>query len=490
MALEQDEVTNLMSKFEDEIFVNEKDDVLMVVKDNYVNISDSDFYYYRDLVSCFDTMKLNELSEYDYCIGNEEETSLIWLKLDENGEIECIRIAVPDFEEVIDLTRADDKRILNKEAVYALINGNYESSIYFPGLGDEPPMVVEDYLDIANNISFKRYIDGQERVNRRYEGDILENGYRFNDGTFMALTLSDENELLGLVIEIGDENEVLRLELDGTAYSSWGEWYWKAYSGYINGEDKNAFSYLSLSYMGISIDDVLTAIKANEMVRLNEEEKCYTVSDASDDLWKINYEAPLEGSYPLKIVSISNKEKTYDRTGFILYMNNASNDIKVSIENKAAELIALIASDDEFERLKKGEDFRTWINAKLVNELDGETESIAKQKIPAGFSVGCGIELELIKRIGYDEIQKIDEVLNDNIIVKMVIPKELRKEGRQFKIVRFHNDETTVLDTVFGTDDSLAFETDRFSTYVLVYRDSSTERHDYKKPSVNTSTKA
>ena len=66
--------------------------------------------------------------------------------------------------------------------------------------------------------------------------------------------------------------------------------------------------------------------------------------------------------------------------------------------------------------------------------------------------------------------------LNSNISVSIVLPKELQEveDGylRKYYVVRNHNGEISILDTVVSNDgNSLTFETDQFSTYALAYED-------------------
>lgn len=61
--------------------------------------------------------------------------------------------------------------------------------------------------------------------------------------------------------------------------------------------------------------------------------------------------------------------------------------------------------------------------------------------------------------------------LSNTLSFNIAIPKELNQEGRSFIVVRIHNGEITILDTVMNADGTLTFETDRFSIYALAYTD-------------------
>lgn len=61
--------------------------------------------------------------------------------------------------------------------------------------------------------------------------------------------------------------------------------------------------------------------------------------------------------------------------------------------------------------------------------------------------------------------------LKEEIWITVAIPEELKAEGRTYKVIRNHNGEVTILDTVLNEDGTISFKTDRFSTYALAYAD-------------------
>ena len=68
--------------------------------------------------------------------------------------------------------------------------------------------------------------------------------------------------------------------------------------------------------------------------------------------------------------------------------------------------------------------------------------------------------------------------LSNKIELKLAIPDDLPEvaEGysRTYYVVRDHNGEMTILDTVVNDDNTISFETDAFSTYALAYADTLT----------------
>lgn len=79
--------------------------------------------------------------------------------------------------------------------------------------------------------------------------------------------------------------------------------------------------------------------------------------------------------------------------------------------------------------------------------------------------------------------------LEEEITITVAIPEELKAEGRTYKVIRNHNGEVTILDTVVNDDGTISFKTDRFSTYALAYADedeTGTNPNPGNKPSADS----
>ena len=57
----------------------------------------------------------------------------------------------------------------------------------------------------------------------------------------------------------------------------------------------------------------------------------------------------------------------------------------------------------------------------------------------------------------------------------IAIPDEMQKDGRTFFVVRVHNGDTDVIDSVDNGDGTLTFKTNKFSTYAIAYIDADVE---------------
>lgn len=83
------------------------------------------------------------------------------------------------------------------------------------------------------------------------------------------------------------------------------------------------------------------------------------------------------------------------------------------------------------------------------------------------------LDLAIILKAGDEELGTLNK-LEEEITITVAIPKELKADGRIYKVIRNHNGVVEVLDTVLNADGTVSFKTDRFSTYALAYADSET----------------
>lgn len=58
------------------------------------------------------------------------------------------------------------------------------------------------------------------------------------------------------------------------------------------------------------------------------------------------------------------------------------------------------------------------------------------------------------------------------------IPEDLRGEKREYAAVRVHNGQTAFLSDLDDDDDTITIQTDKFSTYTIIYKDLKTENND------------
>jgi hypothetical protein len=100
------------------------------------------------------------------------------------------------------------------------------------------------------------------------------------------------------------------------------------------------------------------------------------------------------------------------------------------------------------------------------------------------------LDINLFKKVGNNDATKVSET-NGKIRASIVIPKKLRKSGRTFEIIRVHKGKATTITGKYTKKTHVfTFETDKFSTYAIAYKDvaSSTDTESSDSSSSTTTT--
>lgn len=165
--------------------------------------------------------------------------------------------------------------------------------------------------------------------------------------------------------------------------------------------------------------------------------------------------------------SVSNtilKENTDDIIKNVLLDNNIS-----SISEKTASKIK--------EAIKAGKSITTLVETKVVDEKDISKDNQSKIKDAIKelekkntVNIYQYLDLSILLQANNETLGEITQ-LNQPIKFTIKLPTDLIKDNRKFYIVRIHEGKTDILDTTLNKDNTLTFETDKFSTYALVYAD-------------------
>ena len=134
---------------------------------------------------------------------------------------------------------------------------------------------------------------------------------------------------------------------------------------------------------------------------------------------------------------------------------------------------SLLTEDEKLEVLKGNP---VWINFNLVsnNKIESTDDKLMiKRAMKDGMEIGNFFEIMLMKaKPGYSEM--IDK-LNVPMVIELSIPNNLRADGRQFYIMRAHNEADGTVSIDYLQNESvdsnkIIFTTDRFSDYAIVYK--------------------
>ncbi|MBO5072552.1 MAG: Ig-like domain-containing protein, partial [Eubacterium sp.] len=147
------------------------------------------------------------------------------------------------------------------------------------------------------------------------------------------------------------------------------------------------------------------------------------------------------------------------------------------LNNSKAELAEILTPEEKAE-VNKGVNAKIWLEVSPVGEIaPSDREKVEKA---AEAVVGTGTEVmyfdaSLFKRVGDGEQMAVSEP-GRPISVTIVIPEEIRNKDvlmvRSYRIIRLHEGKTDVIEGTYNEKTAeFTFESDKFSTYAICYKD-------------------
>lgn len=150
-----------------------------------------------------------------------------------------------------------------------------------------------------------------------------------------------------------------------------------------------------------------------------------------------------------------------------------------TFEEKAETVVEKVPfTEEEKAQIEAGAEVKITLDVKDITEtvskedkvkVEAEVEKVEDQ------TVGMYLDVNIFKQVGTNEAVKVPE-LNGKVKIQFTVPDTLlvkdEKMNREYSVIRVHDGVTTILDAKFDAETkTLAFETDHFSTYALVYKD-------------------
>jgi len=142
-----------------------------------------------------------------------------------------------------------------------------------------------------------------------------------------------------------------------------------------------------------------------------------------------------------------------------------------------------VVSEETLEKIQEAISNNKNIITKLVidNKKDVEVETAVKELINSALNklaedaeanIAQYLDIKVVLKVegSQDELGTLNK-LSEKITLTFEIPDEWKKEGRVFSVIRVHEGRTDVLEVRENQDGTVSFDTDRFSTYALVYTD-------------------
>jgi hypothetical protein len=161
-----------------------------------------------------------------------------------------------------------------------------------------------------------------------------------------------------------------------------------------------------------------------------------------------------------------------------------SNDTpKATLQDDSSKIKQAVITDGDKTKLANGSDISIYLKVAKLDVPQAEEGLVLT--VLDGKTVGQYLDISLIKNIDGNET-KVAQT-NSVIRITLVIPEDLRASGRAFGIIRVHNGVTTTLPDLDNDPNTITIETDRFSTYAIIYANT-TSTGTTSKPVENKNT--
>ena len=143
-----------------------------------------------------------------------------------------------------------------------------------------------------------------------------------------------------------------------------------------------------------------------------------------------------------------------------------SNPFGTKIENNDNLTTLLALTDAEV-----AQGVNVWLDIQDMSDTVLQADKDLVQNASTNLTVGMYLDINLFKKVGGNEATKITET-NGTVKASILIPESLWKAGRTFEIIRVHDGVATAIEGTYDENTHVfTFETDKFSTYALAYKD-------------------
>lgn len=145
-----------------------------------------------------------------------------------------------------------------------------------------------------------------------------------------------------------------------------------------------------------------------------------------------------------------------------------SADYIVEIPDSVSELVNNVLTQQEISLINSGSMIEILLTADKISTVS-EADGAAIREALNGFKTWQYLDINLYKIIDGTRY-KLDGA-DAPVIIKIDIPEALRNSEREYAMIRVHDGKGDILNDLDDSGDTITFAADKFSVYVLVYRD-------------------
>lgn len=159
--------------------------------------------------------------------------------------------------------------------------------------------------------------------------------------------------------------------------------------------------------------------------------------------------------------------------------------LDAAVETPLSRLADIVLTETEKQQAADGTDIRIVLDVKDASaSVSGADRKIVETALHGstakGYTLGQYFDISLYKVIG--DSRNIIKETDSRLTVTLSVPDSLKNTDstrmRIFAVIRVHDGKAEILSDLDSNEDTITIETDRFSTYAVVYQDTAGENGD------------
>ncbi|MCM1120879.1 MAG: sortase B protein-sorting domain-containing protein, partial [bacterium] len=143
------------------------------------------------------------------------------------------------------------------------------------------------------------------------------------------------------------------------------------------------------------------------------------------------------------------------------------------ISTPKAELEEMLLTDTEKQQVQDGTDIRIILEIQDAGNTVSTADQTNIEQASNGYSVGQYLNIDLYKLVGENRTDITETAKKIRIVI--AVPDSLKtadsSQIRAFAVIRVHDGTAELLADLDDSADTVTIETDRFSTYAIIYQD-------------------
>lgn len=150
--------------------------------------------------------------------------------------------------------------------------------------------------------------------------------------------------------------------------------------------------------------------------------------------------------------------------------NAPATRVSTSVEEMADQILTA----EDRKELETGQDISIYVVVTDISGSVSDTDRALAEAASDGYMTGQYLDISLFKEVG-GKRSRITGLLAGNLSLTLAVPHGLKNtdstKTREFAVARVHDGEAAMLPDKDSDADTVTVDTDRFSTYEIVYRD-------------------